>query len=1071
MKLSDLLDKKLIITNLRAKDKNGALREIVGLLYKAGKITDQKALFKALLKREAVDTTALGQGVSFPHARIDGLKEPVALLAVSKRGVDFKAKDGHPVYLFFLFLTPAEETELHLQILSEASAIFTDKVLYHSLRKARTPDIALSLLLHHEKGGKEVFFPLPVEEIYEELGTSPAGLSEDEAQRRFDRYGPNVLKEVKGKPLFLRFAENLYNLLAVLLWVGGILAFVAEMSELGWAIFAVIIINAIFSFWQEYRAEKALDALKKLLPRKARVLRSGAEREVSAEELVPGDIILLEEGDSISADARLIEAFNMRVDNSALTGESKPIYKMAEAVADGKEFLWTELPNLVFAGTTVASGSGKAAVIATGMHTEIGRIASLTQELKEEKSPLQSEIEKVTKIVTVIAVTMGILFFFLGTHIGNLSVTAAFIFAIGIIVANVPEGLLPTVSLSLAMAVQRMVKRNVLVKRLSSVETLGCTTVICTDKTGTLTTNAMSVTKVWVNGKTIDVSGARYEPVGEFYQKGIALSRAEMHENGMYLLFDASVLCNNAGMLLPGRKWDHWSIIGDPTEAAMLVMAAKGGEDIEARRKALSRIGQLPFDSIRKMMTSVNLVDGKPVAYTKGAPKETLSLCNRILIDGKAAPISESMRETILAENDSQAREGLRILAVAYRPLDFSEGFTVENTEKDLLFLGLVGMMDPPRPEVPKAIELCHRAGIRVVMITGDYGLTALSIAKKIGLTKTEKPRVISGPELSDMDGEALKKVLREQEVVFARVSPEHKMMIVSVFKKMDEVVAVTGDGVNDAPALKRADIGIAMGIRGSDVAKEAAAMILTDDNFASIIAAIEEGRAVYANIKKFVTYIFASNIPEIVPFIAFVLFRIPLPLTVMQILAVDLGTDLVPALGLGTEPPEPGTMDRPPRPKNKRLLDLPLFLRAYCFLGPMEALACMSAFFFIYYRHGWMPGMEMADSGLVYVTATTMTLAGIVATQVGNVFACRTERESVFKVGFFRNRLVLWGIATELTIISLLIYTPFLQRIFGLAPLGIKEWAFLFAFTPVLLIMEEIRKLILRKRKNERGR
>ena len=356
-------------------------------------------------------------------------------------------------------------------------------------------------------------------------------------------------------------------------------------------------------------------------------------------------------------------------------------------------------------------------------------------------------------------------------------------------------------------------------------------------------------------------------------------------------------------------------------------------------------------------------------------------------------------------------------------------------------------------------------------MITGDYGLTALSIAKKIGLTKTEKPRVISGPELSDMDGEALKKVLREQEVVFARVSPEHKMMIVSVFKKMDEVVAVTGDGVNDAPALKRADIGIAMGIRGSDVAKEAAAMILTDDNFASIIAAIEEGRAVYANIKKFVTYIFASNIPEIVPFIAFVLFRIPLPLTVMQILAVDLGTDLVPALGLGTEPPEPGTMDRPPRPKNKRLLDLPLFLRAYCFLGPMEALACMSAFFFIYYRHGWMPGMEMADSGLVYVTATTMTLAGIVATQVGNVFACRTERESVFKVGFFRNRLVLWGIATELTIISLLIYTPFLQRIFGLAPLGIKEWAFLFAFTPVLLIMEEIRKLILRKRKNERGR
>jgi len=1065
MKLSDLLDKKVIITNLRARDKNSALREMVGALQKAGKIGSQDAILKALSDREKVDTTAFGEGLAFPHARIDGLKEPLAILAISKRGVDFNAKDGHPVFLFFLFLTPTEETELHLQILSESSAIFTDKVLYHSLRRAKTPASALSLLLHHEKGGKEAFYPLPIEEIFCELGTDPKGLSEEEASIRLERYGPNVLREIKGKSLVLRFAENLYNLLAVLLWVGGFLSFVADMPELGWAIFAVILINAAFSFWQEYRAERALDALKKLLPRKARTLRNGAEKEVPAERLVPGDIILLEEGDSISADARLIEASNMRVDNSALTGESKPIYKMAEAIADGKEFLWTELPNMVFAGTTVSSGTGKAAVMATGMHTEIGRIASITQELKEDKSPLQLEIEKVTKIVTYIAVTMGVAFFFLGTYVGKLSLTAAFIFAIGIIVANVPEGLLPTVSLSLAMAVQRMVKRNAIIKRLSSVETLGCTTVICTDKTGTLTTNAMTVTKVWVNGKVSDVSGVRYEPGGEFYQKGVALSRLEIREKGMYLLFDSSVLCNNAGVVPPRQKGDQWSIIGDPTEAAMLVMAAKGGLDIEARRNALPRIGQLPFDSIRKMMTSVNLVEGRPVAHTKGAPKETLSFCTHILMGNEIVPFTEQLKEEVLAENDSQAREGLRVLAVAYRPLDFSDGFTVGNTEKDLIFIGLVGMMDPPRPEVPKALELCHRAGIRVIMITGDYGLTALSIAKKIRLTKTENPRVITGVQLAEMDDEALKKTLLAEEVVFARVSPEHKMRIVSTLKEMEHVVAVTGDGVNDAPALKKADIGIAMGIRGSDVAKEAAAMILTDDNFASIVAAIEEGRAVYANIKKFVTYIFASNIPEIVPFIAFVLFRIPLPLTVMQILAVDLGTDLVPALGLGTEPPEPGIMDRPPRPKNKRLLDLPLLLRAYCFLGPMEAIACMSGFFFIYYQHGWMPGMEMADSGLVYVTATTMTLAGIVATQIGNVFACRTERESVFKVGLFRNRLVLWGIASELTIIALLIYTPFLQRIFGLAPLGIKEWVFLFAFTPVLLVMEELRKLVLRKR------
>jgi magnesium-transporting ATPase (P-type) len=1063
MKLSDLLDKKVIITNLRAKDKRGALGEMVGALYKAGRIKDAPAILKSLMDREAIESTAFGQGLAFPHARIDWLKEPVALLAISRRGIDFKAKDGHPVYLFFLFLTPTEETELHLQILSESSAVFSDKHLYHTIRKARTPGVALSLLLHHEKGGKEAFFPLPIEEIYEELETGPSGLSERDARMRLERYGPNVLREIKGKSLFLRFVENLYNLFAILLWVGGTLAFIANMPELGWAIFAVIIINAVFSFWQEYKAERALEALKRLLPRKARVLRDGGEGEVSAEELVPGDIILLEEGDSISADARLIEAFDMRVDNSALTGESRPIHKMAEPVADGREFLWTELPNLVFAGTTVSSGAGKAAVIATGMHTEIGRIASMTQELVEEPSPLQRELMKVTKIVTVIAVAMGILFFFLGTYIGKLSLAAAFIFAIGIIVANVPEGLLPTVSLSLAMAVQRMAKRNALIKRLSSVETLGCTTVICTDKTGTLTTNEISITKVWINGKTIDVSGARYEPIGKFYYKGMALSWDDMRRSGMHLLFDASVLCNNAGLLPPRADRREWGIVGDPTEAAMLVMAAKGGIDIEARKKALPRIGQLPFDSVRKMMTSINLVDGKAVAFTKGAPRETLSLCTRIMMNGEVIPLTESLRDEILTENDSQAREGLRVLAVAHRPLDFSEGFTIENTERDLIFLGLVGEMDPPRPEVPKAIELCHRAGIRVVMITGDYGLTALSIAKKIGLRRSENPRLVTGPELSKMGEETLKEILKG-EVIFARVSPEHKMRIVSALKEMGEVVAVTGDGVNDAPALKKADIGVAMGIRGSDVAKEAAAMILTDDNFASIVSAIEEGRAVYANIKKFVTYIFASNIPEIVPFIAFVLFRIPLPLTVMQILAVDLGTDLVPALGLGAERPEPGTMDRPPRPRTKRLLDLSLLLRAYCFLGPMEAAACMAGFFFIYLEHGWSPGMTMPDSGVIYVTATTMSLAGIVATQVGNVFACRTERESVFRVGFHTNRLVLWGILSELTIISLLIYTPFMQRIFGLAPIGFREWAFLFAFAPVLFFMEEGRKLVKRR-------
>jgi len=1063
MKLSNLLDSRVITVHLRARDRSGALAEMAAILRKTGTISDSPSVLRALQDREALGSTGLGRGIAFPHARLDGLKQPVALLALSRAGVEFFANDRRLVHLIFLFLTPVDETELHLQILSQSAALFSDAQLYHSLRKARTPQAALSLLLHREKGGKEAFFPLAIEDIYRELNTNAGGLTGKEAATRLERYGPNVLKEVRGKPLVLRFMANLTNILALLLWAGGVLSFVADMPELGWAIFCVIMINAIFSFWQEYKAERALEALKRLLPRTTRVLRNGSVQEVPVTALVPGDIVLLEEGDAVPADGRLIEADSMRVDNSALTGESKPIHKTAAAVTDGASFLWTEIPNLVFAGTTIAAGSGKAAIIATGMHTEIGRIASLTQELTDEKSPLQLEIEKVTRVVTILAVSMGVIFFVVGTSLGKLSMAAAFIFAIGIIVANVPEGLLPTVTLSLAMAVQRMAKRNVLVKRLSSVETLGCTTVICTDKTGTLTTNEMTATRVWINEQALEVTGTHYEPVGGFFRQGVALSPEELRKNGLLELFDVCVLCNNSVLRPPLAAGDTWNIGGDPTEAALLVVAAKGGIDVTARNAALPRIGQLPFESVRKRMTCVNKVNNKPMAHVKGAPAETLALCTNILLNNKVEPLSDELRARVLVENDAMARDGLRVLAIAQRNLNMEDGFTVENAEKDMVFLGLVGLMDPPRPEVPKAMELCRRAGIRTIMVTGDYGLTALAIARKIGLTQSDRLRVVTGNELTDMDEAGLSALLKE-EVIFARVTPEHKMRVVSSLKEMGAVVAVTGDGVNDAPALKKADIGVAMGRRGSDVAREAAAMILTDDNFASIVSAIEEGRAVYANIRKFVTYILASNVPEGIPFVAFVLFKIPLPLTVMQILAVDLGTDLVPALGLGTEAPEPGTMDRPPRSKNKRLLDTPLILRAYLFLGMIEATLSMAAFFLVYYVNGWRPGMPMADSGPVYITATTMTLVAIVASQVGNVFACRTDRESVFHAGFFANRLVLWGIAAELAIILSLIYIPFLARIFGLAPLVTREWLLLCAFPPLILMMDEARKWFVRR-------
>ena len=767
MKLSDLLDTRLITVSLRARDMTAALEEMTGILLKTGKIPDVSLTLKALLDREAAGGTSVGHGIAFPHARMDGLKAPVALLALSTKGVASIA-NSHPIHLLFLFLTPEHETKLHLQILSKSAAIFSDPQFYHTLRKAKTPDIALSLLLHHEKGGKETFYPLSIEDIHAELGSNTSGLSDEEAAIRLERFGPNVLQQVRAKPLILRFTQNLTNLLALLLWAGGALSFVADMPELGWAIFCVIIINAVFSFWQEYKAERALEALKRLLPLQSKVLRAGIAKEVPATTLVPGDILLLEDGDAVPADARLIEAADMRVDNSALTGESKPIHKTAAAVTDGKQFLWTELPNLVFAGTAVSSGVGKAAVIATGMHTEIGRIASLTQELTDEKSPLQREIEKVTRVVTILAVSMGLIFFVVGTSLGRLSMAAAFIFAIGIIVANVPEGLLPTVTLSLAMAVQRMAKRNVLVKRLSSVETLGCTTVICTDKTGTLTTNEMTATRTWINKRTFEVSGTHYEPIGSFYHQGVALSRQELKENGLLEMFDTCVLCNNSALRQPIALGEPWTIAGDPTEAALLVVAAKGGIDIAARNAVLPRIAQLPFESVRKRMTCINRVDNKPVAQVKGAPAETLALCTGILLNNKVEPLTDELRTTVLAENDAMARDGLRVLAFARRELTISDGFTVENIEQDLVFLGLIGLMDPPRPEVPHAMELCRRAGIRAIMVTGDYGLTALAIARKIGLTRTDRPRLVTGNELTDMDEASLTALLKE-EVIFSR--------------------------------------------------------------------------------------------------------------------------------------------------------------------------------------------------------------------------------------------------------------------------------------------------------------
>lgn len=927
----------------------------------------------------------------------------------------------------------------------------------------------------------------PPLDVYACLGSHPGGLTDDEAAERLAHFGANVIREVKGKPLHVRLIANFTHLMAILLWVGGVIALIAQLPQLAIAIWMVNVINGAFSFWQEYRAEKATEALRRLLPLQVRVLRAGQEQKVGAESLVPGDVILLEEGDRISADCRLVQASELQADQATLTGESLPVRKVSDAVIQGS-LSPAEVPNLAFAGTNVASGTGRAVVYATGMETQFGKIARLTQALGEAPSPLQREMAIVTRQVTFIAVGIGVLFFIASVLLAGLGLAESFIFALGMIVAFVPEGLLPTVTLSLAMGVQRMANRHALIKKLSSVETLGCTTVICTDKTGTLTQNAMTVTDIWLSGKRLKVTGGGYAPQGQIVDGGGPPDDSLKADLGELLA--AAGLCNNARLLPPNDGAGRWTVLGDPTEAALRVAAPKGGVDLEALQDERPRIRELPFDSRRKRMSTLHQFRGAAgrsqlVAYVKGAPNEILALSTHIQINGERKWLSDDLRAEIRAANDAYARVGLRVLAMATRPLIIGtvelaspqrqpvSSYTIENVETELTFLGLMAMMDPPRPEVSEAVQKCHRAGIRIIMITGDYGLTAESIARRIGIITSANARLITGVELDGMSEEDLQRDLKD-EVIFARVAPEHKMRIVSTLQALGQVVAVTGDGVNDAPALKKADIGVAMGITGTDVAKEAADVILTDDNFASIVNAIEEGRGVYANIKKFSTYIFTSNAPEAVPFVLFAFSggRIPLALNVMHVLSIDLGTDMFPALGLGVEPPEPGLMDQPPRKLNAHLITRGLLARAYLWLGIPQSIAAMAAFYFMYWTNGYTgQWIDLPSDGPLYAAATAMALAAVVMTQVGNVFAQRTEMASTLRLPLFRNRLIWIGIAVEIILILAIVYTPFGNQVIGTAPFPAANWLFLVAWIPSLVLVDEIRKARLRRRLARRAR
>lgn len=892
---------------------------------------------------------------------------------------------------------------------------------------------------------------LPPEEVTSYLVTSDQGLSEESARRRLHEYGYNEIKEVRRKPLYQRFLAQFTHFLAVLLWIAAALSFVSEylnpgegMLSLGLAIVVVIVINAIFTFIQEYRAERAIHALEKLLPFNVKVLREGLVKELPAREIVPGDVILLGEGDKVPADARLIEAHRLMVNNAPLTGESALRLRGHEPFTG--EYL--DSPNIVFAGTLVASGSGRAVVFSTGMSTEFGKIAHLTSAVEPGLSPLQKEIIKAARVVATIAVTTGFVFFSVGVLSGR-SFWHNFLFAVGIIIANVPEGLLPTVTLALAMGSQRMAKKKALIKTLTSVETLGSVTVICTDKTGTLTRNKMEVTRLWGPGTgTIE------------YRRSDSGGTPPLREVAM--LMKIAYLCNNA-------VYEEGKYRGDPTETALLKAARESYGDVRA-----VRIAEIPFDSERKRMTTIHAIEGDRLALTKGALETVLPRCSGMLYQEGERALDDEGRAALLHAYHAMMDSGLRVIAFAYKreniPADEAAASEML-VETDMIFAGLIGLEDPPRPEVPGAIQKCRSAGVRVIMITGDASRTALAIARQIGLVSDEESRshkergvVIEGPALDAMTDRAVRERLLSGEVIFSRMTPGHKMRIVALLKDEGERVAVTGDGVNDAPALKKADIGIAMGVTGTDVAREAADIILLDDNFATIVNAIEEGRGVFENIRKFISYIFASNIPEIVPYIAYVLFSIPLPLTIMQILAIDLGTDMFPALALGAEQPSKEVMSQPPRRREERLLNFSVLGRAYLFLGPIEAFAGLYGFFFVLNAGGWQWGEMLPAHDLLYLKATTACLGAIIITQIGNVFACRSFRESVFSIGFFSNRLILLGIALEIAISIFIIYTPPGNAIFGTTPLDPSIWLVLFPFSILLLAVEEIRKLYVRR-------
>jgi P-type Ca2+ transporter type 2C len=874
--------------------------------------------------------------------------------------------------------------------------------------------------------GSASWHTLPAEAVYARLTSTPQGLTVAEAARRLAEHGPNELQAVQRISPWALLFEQFQNVLIIILLIATALsAFLGHGVE-AIAIAVIVLFAVLLGFVQEYRAERAIEALRQMAAPTAAVLRDGQEVEVPARDVVVGDVTLLRAGDKVPADVRLLEAINLQIEEAALTGESLPVEKHTTPLSN-PDLAIGDRKNMGYAGTVVTYGRGSALVVATGMDTEFGRIAQMLQGVETGKTPLQVNLDKVGHTLARAAFVVVAIIVALGLFRGQPFIEML-IFGIALAVAVVPEALPAVVTISLALGVQRMVKRNALMRRLPAVETLGSTSVICSDKTGTLTKDEMTARKILVAGQTLEVTGAGYEPQGQFSREGATLEPS----SELKLLLQAAALASDAHIAQDesNRRWD---VKGDPTEGALIVAAAKAGLNKAQLDQQFPRTGEIPFTSETKRMTTLHTGASGEIAYSKGAPEIILESCARQLTAEGEKPLDPASREKILEAARQMASDALRVLAIASNP-----NATLKTAERDMTFLGLIGMIDPPRPEVKDAIRTCEEAGIKVVMITGDHPLTAQAVARELGLLKTG--RVITGAELEAMSDTDFEREVESLEV-YARVSPAHKLRVVTALQKKGHIVAMTGDGVNDAPALKKADIGIAMGITGTDVTKEAAAMTLTDDNFASIVAAVEEGRGIFGNIKKYLMYLLSSNIGEIGLMAGASLLGLPLPLSAVQILYVNLATDGLPALALAVDPPERDLMRRKPRNPRTGIFTRPV-ITLMSVGGVWSALVNLSLF-------AWA-----RSSGRSIEEAMTMTFASLVLIQFFKAYNFRSDRHSALHRPW-ANRWLNLAILWELILLALIIYLPFLHEPFGTYSLSLVDWLIVillsFTVSPVL--------------------